>query len=85
MLSFKKLFRKWQKRKTMLAQKKKKIPDLKSKWERSVVKERKARREVLQVVMLVVKRVILKSWVVQVLVMLILAQLVHSMSKISSS
>ena len=60
-LLFRKLFKKWQKRKTMLAQKKKKILDLKSKWERSVVKERKARKEVLPVVMLVVKRVTPKS------------------------
>ena len=59
--SFKRLFRKWQKRKTMQAQKKKKIPDPKSKWERLVVKERKARKEVLPVVMQVVKRVIPKS------------------------
>ena len=60
-LSFKRLFRKWQKRKTMPAQKKRKILDQKLKWERLVGKERKARKEVLLVVTQVAKRATPKS------------------------
>ena len=84
MLLFKRLSKKWQKRKTTQVRKKKKILDLKSKWER-LVKERKARREEQQVVMLEIKKVTLKSWEVWALEMLTHAHPVRSMSKISSS
>lgn len=84
MLLFRRLFKKWQKRKTTQVRKKKKILDPKSKWER-LVKERKARREEQQVVMLEIKKVTLKSWEVWVLEMLTHAHPVRSMSKISSS
>ena len=83
-LLFKRLSKKWQKRKTTQVRKKKKILDPKSKWER-LEKERKAKREELQVVMLEIRKVTLKSLEVWVLVMLTHAHPVHSMSKISSS